>query len=356
MSNLPSVLKAICPLDVQAMEAARHRLLRLTKPPGSLGVLEDLAVQVAGITGQALPSIMKKAILIMAADHGVTAEGVSAYPAEVTGQMVQNFLRGGAAINVLSRQIGAEMVVVDIGVATTVLSHPNLVSRKVAHGTKNIARGPAMIEEEVQQALAVGIDVVETLVAQGVSLLGMGDMGIGNTTAASAVTAALAGLPVALVTGPGTGLDPAGVRHKERVIQQALEINAPDPTDPLDVLAKVGGLEIAGLTGAILRGASLRIPIVIDGFITAAAALIATALSAEVQPYLISGHRSAEPGHRVLLDLLKLRPLFDLEMRLGEGTGAALAMQIVEAAVRLLREMATFEEAHVSRALKEIGS
>jgi nicotinate-nucleotide--dimethylbenzimidazole phosphoribosyltransferase len=335
------------PLDASAMEQARARQQQLTKPAGSLGRLEDLAIQLAGITQQPLPLIKRKAVIVMAGDHGVTSEGVSAYPSVVTAQMVYNFLRGGAAINALARHAGAQVIVVDVGVAAEI-QHPGLLSRKVASGTANMMIGPAMTREQMMAAIQVGIDVLDTLVDQGIDLVATGDMGIGNTTAASAISAALAQAPVALVTGYGTGISDEQLAHKIQVIERALAQNAPDPRDPLDVLMKVGGLEIAGLVGVVIAAASRRIPVVIDGFISGAAALVAVELQPAIRAYLLAGHASVERGHRLILDGLGLSPLLDLRLRLGEGTGAVLAMNVIEAALHAHREMATFAEAGVS--------
>jgi nicotinate-nucleotide--dimethylbenzimidazole phosphoribosyltransferase len=329
------------------MEQARARQLQLTKPAGSLGRLEEIAVQMAGITRQPLPTVKRKAVIVMAADHGVVAEGVSAYPSAVTPQMVLNFLHGGAAINALARQAGAEVVIVDVGVAAD-LDHPGLLVRKVARGTANMAIGPAMTREQALSAITAGMDVLKSLVKQGTDVVVTGDMGIGNTTAASAITASLTGTPVALVTGRGTGIDETQLVHKIHVIERALARNVPDPSDPLDVLTKVGGLEIAGLVGVIIAGAASRIPVVIDGFIAGAAALVAVGICPVVRDYLFAGHVSVERGHQVILEQLGLSPLLDLELRLGEGTGAVLATHIIEAALRMHREMATFAEAGVS--------
>ena len=345
--RLAQTLAGILPLDEQAMEAARARQAILTQPAGSLGRLEDLAVQVSGITGDPLPTATRKAIVVMAGDHGVSAEGVSAYPAEVTPQMVLNFLRGGAAINALAAQVEARVVVVDVGVAHPI-SHPALVARTIARGTANMAAGPAMTRAQALAAIDAGLDVLEEQAALGLDIVATGDMGIGNTTASSAITAALTGAPVIAVTGRGTGIDDQQLAHKVAVVERALAVNVPDPADPLDVLAKVGGLEIAGLVGVILGAAARRIPIVVDGFISGAAALVACGLSDALAPRLLAGHVSVERGHRIVLAHLGLRPILDLEMRLGEGTGAALAMGIVEAALRAHREMATFAEAGVS--------
>lgn len=338
---------SIPPLDQDAMTQARARQEQLTKPPGSMGRLEEIAIQMAGITHQALPTIQRKAVIIMAADHGVTAEGVSAYPSAVTPQMVLNFLHGGAAINALARHAGAEVVVVDIGVAEP-MQHAQLLSRKVTAGTANMALGPAMTQEQAHAAITVGMDVATSLIQQGVDLLATGEMGIGNTTASSAITSVLAHVPVQLVTGRGTGIDDAQLAHKVATIERAIALNKPNVADPLDVLAKVGGLEIAGLVGVILASAQASVPIVIDGFISGAAALVATQLVPAVRDYLFAGHVSVERGHHVILEQLKLSPLLDLNLRLGEGTGAVLAMTIIDAALQLHRDMATFAEAGVS--------
>ncbi len=305
----------------------------------------------AGITGQARPRTGDKVIVTMAGDHGVVAEGVSAYPSEVTAQMVYNFLRGGAGINVLACHVGARVVIVDMGVAGELKPHPDLVNHKVAFGTRNMARGPAMSHAQAIQAIEGGIEVVEQELAKGMDIVGIGDMGIGNTTPASAIAAAITGASVAEVTGRGTGIDDERLQHKIEVIEQALALNQPDPDDPLDVLAKVGGFEIGGIAGVAIGAAAHRIPVVINGFISGAGALIATELAPQVKDYMIAAHRSVESGHRLILDCLGLTPLFDLGLRLGEGTGAALGISIVEAAVKILNEMATFGQAGVSEKL-----
>lgn len=347
MQRVLELAASIETLDEEAMEQARARQQVLTKPAGSLGRLEELAIQIAGITKQAIPVIERKVVIVMAGDHGVTAEGVSAYPSAVTPQMVHNFLRGGAAINALARQAGARVNVVDVGVAAD-LHHPDLIERKVAYGTANMALGPAMTRVQMLEAIQAGIDVLEAQRVQGADLVATGDMGIGNTTASSAITAAILQLPVAQVTGRGTGLNDDQLIHKISVIERALALNAPDAHDPLDVLMKVGGLEIAGLVGVILAAAAQRIPVVIDGFIAGAAALVATELNPALVGYLIAGHTSVEQGHGLILKRLGLRPLLDLELRLGEGTGAVLAMGIIEGALHTHREMLTFAEAGVS--------
>ncbi len=348
IARLRSVNGKIDALDEELMRQAQTRLDRLTKPLGSLGRLETLAKQIVGITRRLRPTVEHKVIITMAADHGVVEEGVSAYPQAVTGQMVYNFLRGGAGINVLARHVGARVVVVDMGVATDLARHPDLVVKKIGYGTRNLANGPAMTNDEMHRAIETGRKIVTREIEQGADIVGTGDMGIGNTTASSAITAAMTGQPVKLVTGRGTGIDDATYEKKLAVIQRALDVNHLDPADPLDVLAKVGGFEIAGLVGVILGGAQARRPVVVDGFISGAAALIATALEPRVRGYLIAAHRSQEPGHRIMLEQLGLQPLLDLDLRLGEGTGGALAMSLVEAACKVLNEMATFEEAAVS--------
>jgi nicotinate-nucleotide--dimethylbenzimidazole phosphoribosyltransferase len=346
--HFEEIIKEIKPLDQSAMQTARARQNTLTKPPGSLGRLEELSIQLAGMTANPFPSMERKAVIVMAADHGVALEGVSAYPAEVTGQMVLNFLRGGAAINVLARQAGARVTVVDIGVATDFEPMSGLVRRKVMPGTRNQAHGPAMRREEAEQALQVGVDVFNAEAAGGLDIVATGDMGIGNTTPSSAIAAVLTGLPVAQVVGRGTGIDDQTLERKIKVIEQSLAVNQPDPNDPLDVLHKVGGLEIAGLAGVMIAAASQHIPVLVDGFISTAAAMIAVALAPRLNDYLIGAHRSVEIGHQAMLRHLNLTPLLDLNLRLGEGTGAALAFHLIEASTRILREMATFDEAGVS--------
>lgn len=346
--TLQALISKIQPLDESAMEAARARQDDLTKPRGSLGQLEQISIQVAGITRNPRPKIKDKVVTVMAGDHGVVAEGVSAYPSEVTPQMVLNFLMGGAAINVLSRQVGARVVTVDMGVSTNMAPHQELIDRKVALGTGNIAKGPAMTAEQALQALQAGAEIVETEIEKGLDILATGDMGIGNTTPSAAIAVALTGHPADEIVGRGTGVDDAGLQRKIKAVKQAIEVNQPDPESGLDILTKVGGFEIAGLAGAILAVAANRKPVVIDGFISTAAAMIAVSLAPQVRAYLISAHRSQELGHQIMLEWLGLEPLLDLQMRLGEGTGAVLAISIVEAACKTLDEMTTFSEAGVS--------
>jgi len=345
---LSNIIEMIKPLDEGAMAEARSRQDRLTKPQGSLGRLEELSIQLAGIQGKPIPQIKHKAIITMAGDHGVVAEKVGNWPQEVTAQMVYNFLGGGAGINVIGRQVGTRIIVVDMGVASELETNPKLLSRKVAPGTQNIALGPAMTNEQAVKAVETGIEIVTAEVAKGLDIVGTGDMGIGNTTPSSAICAVITGKSVAEVTGRGTGITDEQLTHKVEVITRALEVNRPDPAQPLDVLAKVGGFEIGGLAGVMLAAAAHRIPIVIDGFISGAAALIATALAPRLKDFLIPAHVSAEAGHKSLLNYLGLKPLLDLGMRLGEGTGAALGIFLVETSARILAEMATFAEAEVS--------
>lgn len=348
MSSLPKLLSRIRAPDPTHGARAQAHLDELTKPPGSLGRLEELARRIVEITGQERPASRRAAIFTLAADHGVVAEGVSAYPQVVTAQMVENFLRGGAAINVLARHVGADIVVADLGVATPLPSRPGLVVKRIGPGTQNMARGPAMTREQALAAIEAGIGLVEAERCQGVDLIGTGEMGIGNTTAASAIAAVLTGAPVDAVTGRGTGIDEATWQRKVGVIRRAIEVNRPDPREGLDVLAKVGGFEIGGLVGVILAGVAHRIPVVLDGFIAGAAALIAQALTPEVRHYLLASHCSAEPGHKAVLDRLGLEPYLDLGLRLGEGTGAALVFPLMRAALAIYTEMATFKSAGVS--------
>jgi nicotinate-nucleotide--dimethylbenzimidazole phosphoribosyltransferase len=329
-----------------AAAATQRHLDTLTKPPGSLGRLEELAVRWSACTGRP-PRLRAPVIFTLAADHGVVAEGVSAYPQSVTAQMVDNLLGGGAAVNVLARQAGARLVVADFGVATPLGARDGLVVRRIAPGTRNMARGPALTPEEAIEAVEAGAALAEAAIAGGADLLGTGEMGIGNTTAASAITAAITGAPPEAVTGRGTGLDDAGWRRKVAVVRRALDVNAPAPGDGLDVLAKVGGLEIAGLAGVILAGAAHRVPVALDGFVAGAAALVAATLAPGAGHALFASHRSAEPGHEAALRHLGLEPYLALALRLGEGTGAALFVHLARAAVALHGEMATFKSAGV---------
>jgi nicotinate-nucleotide--dimethylbenzimidazole phosphoribosyltransferase len=348
MHALPKLRSLITAPDPGPGLEAQQALDRLTKPPGSLGRLEELARHLARMSGRFPPAIRRPVIFTLAADHGVVAEGVSAFPQVVTLQMVENFLRGGAAVNVLARHAGATVVVADFGVAGSLPAHPELVSRPMGPGTRNMSRGPAMSREQALRAIEAGAGLVFAERERGIDLIGTGDMGIGNTTAASAVVAALTGAPVEAVTGPGTGVDAEGRARKVAAITRALEVNRPDPADAVDVLAKVGGFEIAGLCGIILAGAAWRIPVILDGFIAGSAAMVAVRLEPAARHYLLASHRSTEPGAAHVLDALGLKPYLDLEMRLGEGTGAALCIDLARAAVKILVEMATFKSAGVS--------
>jgi nicotinate-nucleotide--dimethylbenzimidazole phosphoribosyltransferase len=331
---------------------AKARLDSLTKPPGSLGRLEDIASRFVSIREQEHPSCVNKAVYVFAADHGVTEEDVSAYPRAVTQQMVRNFLVNGAAINVFARCARAEVIVVDVGVDADFDSHPGLVDKKIKRGTSNMATGAAMTESEMAAAIEVGRTLTQQARRQNRDLIVVGEMGIGNTTAAAAITAALSGKVAAEVTGSGTGVRPEALIHKRHVVERALGVNGLNRnSSPRDVLQKVGGLEIAAMTGMVLEAKEQRVPVVIDGFISTAAAALACAIKPEVKEFLFAGHISQEPGHRVLLDYMGLDPIVNLGMRLGEGTGAVLAMMLIEAAVSMFNEMSTFSSAGVSGAL-----
>ncbi len=347
VNGMEEMTAGILPLDEGAMERARQHLDQLTKPPGSLGKLEEIAVQLAGITGELTPSFGTKTVVVMAGDHGVCEEGVSAFPSEVTWQMVLNFLAGGAAVNVLARHAGANVVCVDMGINGDV-EHPGLLNRKIRRGTRNMAMGAAMTREEAEAAVKAGYELALELAAQGTGLFATGEMGIGNTTPSAAILAAFGGITPAAAAGRGTGISDQRLVRKIEVIEQALQTNQPNPEDPMDVLAKVGGLEIAGLTGLILGAAASRKPIVIDGFISTAAALTAARLAPAAKGYMIGSHLSGEQGHALLVKEAGISPMLGLDMRLGEGTGAVLAFHLVEAAVKIMAEMATFAQAGVS--------
>ena len=347
-SLLDVTLEAVRPVEPDRIAMARLRLDSLTKPRGSLGYLEDVAARYVAISRKEKPVLGKKRVCVFAGDHKVTAEGVSAYPPSVTGLMVKNFLHGGAAINVLSRRAGAEVEIIDIGMAEDLGDLPGLLDRNVKRGADNIARGPAMSHVEAREALAVGIECARRAAADGVALLGTGDMGIGNTTPSAALFAALLNLPVRELVGPGTGLDAEGVQHKIAVVEKALAVNRPHCVDPLSTLAALGGLEIAGICGLCIGGAARSLAIVVDGFISSAGALVAMRMRPAVKDYLFFAHQSAEPGHDRFFQSEGLRPLVNLGMRLGEGTGAAIAMQIIEDAVAIHNEMATFAEVGIT--------
>lgn len=348
MDLLHDTLKSITPVDEQWYAVAQRHLDSLTKPPGSLGMLEEFARRLVAITCEKMPVAGRKVMFTFAGDHGVVAEGVAAYPKEVTTQMVLNFLKGGAGINVLTRHAGAEIVVVDIGVDHDFGSADGLIRMKVVRGTRNLARGPAMTKEEAVACIETGIRLARGYAEKGYRMFGTGDMGIGNTTPSSAIVAAITGRPVSEVTGRGTGISDDALARKITVIERALELNRPDGKDGVDVLAKVGGAEIGGIAGLVLGAAAHRIPVVIDGFISTAGALIAYTLEPSCRDYLFAAHNSAEKGHGVMLGAMGLTPILDLGLRLGEGTGAALAMHLIEAGLKIYREMATFQEAGVS--------
>ena len=364
MTSLSRLRDAIRPLAPDAAAEAQRHLDTLTKPPGSLGRLEEIAVRLAALRGGA-PRVDRPVVFTFAADHGVVVEGVSAYPQVVTAQMVENFLRGGAAINVLARQAGARVVVADFGIAgrepsrtpstppsagaglASPINIPALVRCPIAPGTANMARGPAMTREQAARAIEQGAALADEAIGGGADLLATGEMGIANTTAAAAITAAITGLAPEAVTGRGTGVNEAVWRRKTEVVGAALRVNRPDGADGLDVLAKVGGFEIAGLVGVILAGAARSVPVVIDGFISTAAALVTATLAPEARHALFASHRSAEPGHGFALAHLGLVPYLDLSLRLGEGTGAALFIHLARAAALIYGEMATFKSAGV---------
>jgi len=349
VSLLTETIAAIMPASIEAMAAARERQSMLTKPRGSLGVLEGLGTRLCGMYGQCPPPLAEPvAIAVFAGDHGVHAQRVSAWPQEVTTQMVGNFLAGGAVINAFARQVGAAVVVVDIGVAGRVPAAAGLMSRKVGAGTADMTKGPAMSLAQVRAAIDVGIDVARDLVSQGNRLLVTGDMGIANSTASAALISVFTGLDVAAVTGRGTGIDDGMLARKVSVIQTAIRVNTASPGDPIGALAGVGGFEHAGLVGFLLAAAALRTPVILDGVIACSAALVARAMAPQAADYWVAGHRSVEPGATAALAHLDLVPLVDLGMALGEGTGAALAVPLVQACARILREVATFDSAGVS--------
>jgi nicotinate-nucleotide--dimethylbenzimidazole phosphoribosyltransferase len=341
-------LKRIRPLSEDYSGKAQKRLDSLTKPQGSLGRLEEFARRLAAIMENTMPDLGKKVIFTFAGDHGVADEGVSAYPREVTRQMVLNFLNGGAGINVLARHAGSEVVVVDIGVDYGFRKVDGLVSRKVVMGTKNMRKGPAMTRAEAEACIDVGIKLADEYAKNGYGIFGTGDMGIANTTPSAAIAAVLTGKRAPEVTGRGTGIGDDALRNKIRVIEDSIALNKPDPKDAVDVLAKVGGAEIGGIAGLIIGAAANRVPVIIDGFISTAGALLAYCLEPKTGAYMFAAHNSVEKGHKAMLEKLGLRPILDLDLRLGEGTGAALAMLMIEAGLKIYREMATFGDAGVS--------
>lgn len=338
-------------INKETFEETQKRLDNLTKPLGSLGRLEEIAKQVVAITGKKNPVLKNKVIITMAGDHGVVEEGVSAYPKEVTPQMVYNFLRGGAGINVLAKHEGAKVLVVDMGVAVDFKLQDGLIVKKVNYGARNFTKGPAMKKEEAIRSVETGIELV--LGVKEIDIVGTGDMGIGNTTPSSAITAVFTKQKVEIVTGRGTGISNDGLEKKIKAIKKGIKINKPNSKDAIDVLSKVGGFEIGGLAGVIIGAAMRKIPVVLDGFISTAAAIIAVNIEPETRGYLIASHKSVEQGHKVSLSYLGLKPVLDLNLRLGEGTGAALAMNIVDASVKILNEMATFDSAKVSKKITD---
>lgn len=341
------------PAQDDLLRKAYLRLDSLTKPRGSLGRLEEFAQKLVLLTGREMPPpLTKKIIFTFAGDHGVVDEDVSLFPKEVTVQMVYNFLKGGAAINVLSRHIGADEVVIDIGVDHDFGDERGLLSRKVLKGTANMRKGPAMTRNEAELCIDTGIELALEYADKGYGIFGTGEMGIGNTTPSSAIAAAITGADVHDVTGKGTGITDEALIHKIKVIEDSIALNKPDPADAIDILSKVGGAEIGGIAGLVLGAASRKIPVVIDGFISTAGALIAYSMEPLVKDYMFAAHNSVEKGHTVMLEKMGLKPILDLHMRLGEGTGAVLAMFVIEAGLKIYREMATFDEAGVSRELE----
>jgi len=344
--TLQQALARIEPITDAAVAAVQARIDMQAKPAGSLGRLEEFAARFVAIRGR--DSIRSKAIFTFAGDHGITEEGVSAFPREVTPQMVLNFLRGGASINALARYAGAELQVVDMGVDYDFENASGLLHRKVAPGTANFAKGPAMSRAQAIECLETGIALATEAAERGCDLLGTGDMGIGNTTPSAAIAAVFTGLSAGDVTHRGTGIDDAGLKRKVAAIETGLQVNAPDPKDPVDVLAKVGGFEIGGIAGLVLGAAANRVPVVVDGFISTAGALIAAELHPQVRDYIFAAHQSVEIGHSHMLRRIGREPMLDLRMRLGEGTGAALAMGLIEAALQGYRDIATFDAAGVT--------
>jgi len=353
VQQLTDVIKSIQPVSRALEQQVQAHLDNLTKPRGSLGRLEWIAKRYCLILNTLRPVIPRKAVFVFAGDHGVAEEGVSAFPKEVTAQMVYNFLKGGAGINVLARHAGADVRVVDMAVDWDFEGVNGLIHAKVMRGTRNMAKGPAMSEEEAAKAMITGVELARKAVGEGIDLLATGEMGIANTTAASAITACLCAREPAEVTGRGTGVSEETWRHKVEVIRRALQVNRPDAQRPLAVLAKVGGAEIAGICGLVLGAAAMRRPVIIDGFISTAGALVACCLCPDVRDYIFAAHRSVEQGHRIQLEFMGLEPLLDLDLRLGEGTGAALAMTLVDAGIKIYSEMATFQAAGVSAGAEE---
>ena len=351
--NLEKIVKDIKPLDAEWVEKARERTAQLVMPPRALGRLHEISERLCGIRKTLKPVINRKAVLVMAGDHGVATAGVSAFPQEVTGEMVKTFLRGGAGINAICRHVDADVWVVDMGIIPDLKPEPDaggdrFLNRKVAQGTSNLAKGPAMTRQAAEESIINGFQVAAELFQNNVEILGTGDMGIGNTTPSAAIGTVITGTTIDEMVGRGTGVDDQGLSRKKDAVRNGIQLNQPDPKDGLDVLAKIGGFEIGGIAGCVLAGAFHSRPVVIDGFISTAGALVAHALCPQVADYLFAGHCSEESGHRAMLKYLGLEPILDLGMRLGEGTGGALAMGIMEGALRVFNEVLTFEEAGVS--------
>lgn len=350
MDKIQQVITEIKDVDSRLMNSAQQRLDFLTKPQGSLGRLEELAKIIVGICGKENPLLDNKVIFTLAGDHGVVQEGVSAFPQEVTPQMVYNFLNNGAGINVLARHVGAKVIVVDMGVATEIKSkHEDFRNKKIGLGTKNFAKGPAMTNLEAVKSIEAGMDLINEELKNGLDIVGIGEMGIGNTTPASAIASVITREDVAKMTGRGTGINDDIYEHKIGVIRKAISVNKPDPKDAIDILSKVGGFEIGGMFGIILAACANRIPVVIDGFISTSAALLTYLLEPKTAQYMVASHVSVEPGHKIILEHMGLRHILDLNLRLGEGTGAALGINLVEASVKILTQMATFKDAGVSK-------
>ncbi len=351
---LKKIIKSIKPVNTKFGEIAQEHLDNLTKPQGSLGRLEEFAKRLVVISENPMPVLDKKAIFIFASDHGVAEEGVSAYPQEVTKQMIFNFINGGAGINVLAKHAGADVVVIDLGVkydfekSIYISENCHFITRKVIYGTKNIKNYPAMTRDEAIKCIETGIEIAIEYANEGYNIFCTGEMGIGNTTPSSAIASLLTGKPIYGVTGRGTGIDNITLRKKCEIIEKAILINKPDITDPIDILSKVGGAEIGGIAGLILGASAKKIPVVIDGFISTAGALIAYSIESNTKDYMFAAHNSVEKGHKAILEKIGIKPILDLDLRLGEGTGAALALTIIEAGLKIYKEMATFDKAGVS--------
>ena len=346
--TISQTLEKIQPVSSNLLDKAQAHLDSLTKPPSSLGKLEELAKRYVAIQNNESPTLKKISTVVFAADHGVTAEGISAYPSEVTAQMVINFLNKGAAVNVLANHISAEVTIVDIGVNFQFESHPNLLDRKIALGTKNFSKEPSMTRSQAETSIVTGIEIATESAKKGIDILTTGEMGIGNTTPSSAIFSILGNTPVEYVTGRGTGIDDSTLTKKISIIIKGIDLHKPESDDPIDILAKVGGFEIGGIAGLILGAAAQKIPVVVDGFISGAGAALALKMSPSAGDYIFPSHRSTEPGHKIFFELLGYPPLFDLNMRLGEGTGALLAVNLIQSAIKIYKEMATFQSAGVS--------